>query len=360
MRSGWMGAMAVVGAVGCGGTTPETVKTAKVDAKPSEARAVAREVATVIDEARVATPAEEAQDRAVPAEAVVVNPVASMPYTPPAPFTDAERKARFPRGKLGDARTKNREGLALRAAGDAVGAKAAYAAALGLSPRFAPARYNLACELARAGDKDGALQELETLLRLATPDARLFLGRARFDADFDGVREDARFKGLVGQVRFDATRPVAEQVCADPGRIADLIDPRRGVEVYVETEDASDRGLAEDYQIHVTGKEAFDQVSRVMSSLAWGACSDEDFELTGTLKTYRLASAKETKTCLGFAEQMEWSSQYLACFVNEDGWKLASIAMFPDGPLGEDYETGLWRKARAAKERGYQNFGVAP
>lgn len=357
MRDVWV-VLGVVGALGCGGTSSETVKPETVNGAKPEAPRAEREVPKVLDEARVAAPADEGSDHVVAIEPVAV--VASAPYSPPPPFSDAERKAQFPRGKLAEARTKNREGLALRAADDAAGAKAAYAAALVLSPRFAPARYNLACELARGGDKDGALRELETLIRLATPDARLFVARARFDADFDSVREDARMQGLVGQVRFDPSRPVTEQVCADPGRVADLIDPRRGVEVFVETEDASDRGLAQSYEVHVAGKEAFDKVSGVMSALAWGACTDEDYGMTGTLKTYRLASAKEPKTCLGFAEQTEWSSQYLACFVNDGGWKLASIAMFPDGPLSEEYEGGLWRKARAAKDRGYQNFGLTP
>jgi len=347
-----IGVVGVVVVLGCG-TTPKVVEVAPVSRSSME-----RDV--VLDEQRVAEPADEVADRAVAPEVVEVPVDVGAPYVAPVPFTDAERKARFPRGKLGEARAKNREGLRLRVAGDAAGARAAYAEAVTLSPRFAPARYNLACELARAGDRDGALRELETLARLATPDARLFVARARFDEDFDGLREDARFRGLVALVRFDASRPVMEQYCADPGRIADLIDARRGVEVYVETESAAEEVKAESYEVHATGKGAFDQVAKVLGAMSWSACADDDLGMTGTLKTYRLAAAKTQETCLAFEEQAEWTSQYLACFVNDGGWKLASIAMFPDGPLSEDFEFRLKQKARAAKDRGYRNFGVAP
>lgn len=352
MRKIWWSVAMWMAAAGCS-SVPKTVGGTH---EPVVAHPVAPVMPVIIDDAQVAAPAEsESVEHVVEPEPAIT---AVGAYVAPAPFSEAERKAKFPRGNLGDARTKNREGLARRAADDAGGAKAAYAEALSLSPRFAPARYNLACELAREGNKEAALGELETLLRLATPDARLFVARARLDPDFASVREDPRFRGLVGQVRFDPTRPVAEQYCADPGRIADLIDEQRGVEIYVETESANEEKAIENFELRATGKEAFDRVARVMSELVWYACAEDDMGLTGTLKSYRLASAKDKQTCLAFEGQMEWSSQFLACFVNEDGWKLASISMFPDGPLNDTWEYSLKQRARAAKDRGYRNFGV--
>jgi hypothetical protein len=302
--------------------------------------------------------------RAEPPAADAPIPLAAPEITPPTaplppPFSAKERAERFPRGDLAAARAKNREGLSLRQAGDHGGALTAYEAALALSPRFVPARYNRACELALLeGDARGrALDELETLLRMDTADARLFVSRARFDPDFDAVRGDPRFAALVGRVAFDPNLGVAAQHCVDPGRLGSLIDPERGVELVVETESADDSVTPVSFEEHATGRAAFDRVMWIMGETEWMVCgADAGWE--GSLVGYRLARAKEPRKCLALAGEAEWTSQFLACFARDGGeWRLASLAMWPDGPISEDV-AHQWRLAAlAARDRGWARFG---
>lgn len=343
--------LAVLALGGCGGPAPVPSAAPAPVPGPSSAPPPA----APLDESTLAQPP-EVEEEPPPAQA----PPAPAAYAPPPPFSPAERAERFPRGDLAAARARNREGLARRAAGDAPGALAAYEEALTLSPRYVPARYNRACELARLGGEhvSAALDELETLLRLGTKDARLFVARGRFDADFDAVREEPRFEAITGSVAFDPAAAFGRQFCRDPGRVGSLIDLDRGFQLYVETETAHEDGVTLDIYAHVTGKEAYDQAIRTVGEVASYVC-DPNIEYPGNLGTFRLARAGGATKCLTLRGEAEWTSQFELCLVQHDGtWRLASVAEWPDGPIDERVMRDQAASARSAKETGLARFGV--
>jgi hypothetical protein len=95
-----------------------------------------------------------------------------------------------------EAKRLNAAGYAARKSGDHEKALALYAEALTHNPDDATARYNLACELALAGQEKEALAALTYLYKLGTPEAQKLLAAARDDADFTSLRDLGQFVRL--------------------------------------------------------------------------------------------------------------------------------------------------------------------
>ncbi|MFO0748278.1 MAG: hypothetical protein U1F43_21840 [Myxococcota bacterium] len=297
-----------------------------------------------------------------PVVAVAPNaPVAASAYAPPAPLSDAERRERYPVGDVVQARALNRSGYAKRQAGDAAGARADYEAALAASPRYAPARYNLACELARTGQADlreRAVLLIEDLVRIGTPQARTFVARTRFDEDLASLAADPRLAALAGTVRFDEAQPFARQMCEDRGRIGALVDPQKGFVEYLETESPSESFPTYHLTRRVSGKAAFDEALALIGQVALSACPTEGMDVrSGSLHTFRLAGDARDVVCMTSHGEAEWSSQALLCVVHEpQGWRIATFSQFPDGPIIVE---PMMAEAREAKRQGLALFGRA-
>ncbi len=160
--------------------------------------------------------------------------VAQFTAVPPRLTDDAARTRDFPAGDVARARVLNDAGLAARKARKP--ALELYAAAVVASPSFVPARYNLACEQARAGKTDDAIASLEALHRLGTRETRKYLSLARTDADFEPIRRDPRFAALAAPFVVDWQKPILAQLCADFGRVGSIVDPNVAVHVMTEYE----------------------------------------------------------------------------------------------------------------------------
>jgi len=286
-------------------------------------------------------------------------PLTIASYTAPSALGPSERSKRFPRGDRAAAREANKKGLALRASGDHAGARAAYQEGVTASPSHVAVRYNLACELALdPAAHDLAIAQLEELLRVGTPEARAFVSRARFDVDFAALHDDARFQAIVGSVHYDPAEPFGPQLCNDPGRIGSLIDPDKGYYDSVDQEAGADESPASFVAGVVQGKAAYDAAlsqTRALGSYLCGGWEDP----SGSLVSFKLANATKRDTvCMAFDAQGEWATQFLVCVANQpEGWRLASMAEFPTGPIGEEAMLAYRNNARAARDRGLALFG---
>jgi tetratricopeptide (TPR) repeat protein len=72
-----------------------------------------------------------------------------------------------------------------------------------LVPGEPTARYNLACSLALLGHREEALESLETAVELGYDDPDHLLG----DEDLASLREEPRFRALVGRLTDGVARP---------------------------------------------------------------------------------------------------------------------------------------------------------
>jgi hypothetical protein len=283
-------------------------------------------------------------------------------YIAPAALSATERTRRYPKGDLAASRDANKRGLERRAAGDKVGALAEYRAAVEASPSYTPARFNLACELATSaepGVRDAAIGHLEDLLRIGSGEAREYVALAAFDEDFKALRDDPRFQAIVGSVRFDPELSF-EQLCTDPGRIASLIDGAKGFVDFVETEATPDGKPAKHEERHVVGKDALKAALAQLKELSTYLCAAErDPEMTGSLFTYKLARAGDKDpVCLAYDHSMEWSEQFLVCLARQpDGFRIASMATFPTGPIEPAAMAPVMKRVRSARDKGLALFG---
>lgn len=134
-----------------------------------------------------------------------VQPAAVQPPAPPPataeslvppPLSQDERVARFRAGNGKLAARLNNEGLVLRK-NKKPGVMDKYRAAIEADPSFPWARFNLACELALAGQKDEAMDQLRELFRMETADADYALLKSEADRDLVSLRGDPRLLALL-------------------------------------------------------------------------------------------------------------------------------------------------------------------
>jgi tetratricopeptide (TPR) repeat protein len=74
-------------------------------------------------------------------------------------------------------------------------AEAAYRKANELDPNYGTAYYNLACFESMRNNPDAAFEHLRRAAQLP----EFSLTRARLDPDFEWIRDDPRFKEIVGE-----------------------------------------------------------------------------------------------------------------------------------------------------------------
>jgi hypothetical protein len=180
----------------------------------------AKSDAAAAGEVKAATPGEE-KPAAKPAVALDIPPLDLKPVA---------------KKKMARARELNAEGLKLHRAKDYAGAQAKFNAALAEDPGHILARYNLACALHLAGERERAFAILEEFKKNGCPACLGRLVRARKDEDFEASWEDAAFLALT-EAELEAGS-ITEKAAAfarafnggDWAGAEALFDPRRSVE----------------------------------------------------------------------------------------------------------------------------------
>lgn len=240
-----------------------------------------------------------------------------------------------------DASALNRQGLAARKGGDAVKATALYREAIGADPRYAPARYNLACELARARDADGAMAQLDALLAMGTPDARRFAAVARHDSDFAPISKDPRFLRLQRSFDLDLKRPILAQLCADPARLVDVVDPKLGLITWRDVQDVASDGPGVTQARTLTGGRARAAAAKLFEDgelcEAGKVASDED-GCSGVADKVLVAPRDAGLVCFERQGCMEWSTNDEVCFgrTKTGRWALVFVSQTDSGVLVGD------------------------
>jgi tetratricopeptide (TPR) repeat protein len=87
------------------------------------------------------------------------------------------------------------QGIALHNLGRYEEASKSHNKAIEINPKYAGAWYNVACANSILGNIDAAIENLQTAINL---DAK-YREMAKTDADFDNIRNDARFQALINQ-----------------------------------------------------------------------------------------------------------------------------------------------------------------
>lgn len=169
-------------------------------------------VATTPARPRIARPARRAAQALEPPRSVTTETLA--PAAVPAPADPAEL-----------ARLRRAAADASLAEGDEAAALAALREAVGLDPRSAWARFDLARLLERRGDRTAARTTIEEGLAAAPADAEMAYAAALY---FAGIDEDARARSTLaqiertrwseGMVRLDTRLHVAERLATARGR----------------------------------------------------------------------------------------------------------------------------------------------
>lgn len=257
-------------------------------------------------------------------------------------------------GDEAQARALNKEGLALRKAGDHAGAREKYQAAVKADASFVPARYNLSCEVALAGEADQALRGLEELLAMTSPEAWRFVAHAQADEDFVSLREAPRFLALQRAVRLEDNEPAIAQLCAKRRRLAGVVDEGRGLLHYKETEEGPDGETPATQQTQLLkGARAHEVLEGFLGPMStWcNDCAEEpeaDFTPLGTRAGHR---------CVRCDVEGEWGSAYELCFVRDAGaWKVAVASEYPTGPLAGEFLQAIQKNVARAREKGLARF----
>jgi len=288
-----------------------------------------------------------------------VGGAAAADYDVPKALPAAERAKQYPTGDLATAKKHNAKGLALRETGDGAGALASYKAAVATSPSYAPGHYNYACELAIAGQLDAAVEQLEHLLRLGTPEARLFAARAQFEEDFLRLADDPRFVAIGASFTVDPGAPLLAQVCADPARLAALVDGTRGFGHYLESESAVDESQAVKEGGPLRPAAALRFLRELMGPEGmWcegGKARRRSEECDRDLEELPLSAAP---ACFQRHGCMEWTEQQELCILADAGmYRVAFAARWPDGPIDPAVRAETERALAAERTKALAVYG---
>jgi hypothetical protein len=150
-------------------------------------------------------------------------------YTVPAALSSSAVKSQYPKGNIKKARKFNKEGYRARKKDNTPAAVEGYEKAVAASPSYVPSRFNLACELARDGNADASIAQLEHLFRIGNKEARKYLSKTRLDTDFDSIRNDPRMKVIANEFVVDFSQGILKQLCADYGKVGSLVDNKLGL-----------------------------------------------------------------------------------------------------------------------------------
>lgn len=162
---------------------------------------------------------------------------------------------------------------------------------------------------------------------------------------------------LAADGTIDPAQSFAAQACADPSRVASLIDAKRGVRFSIEEEAAIDRKASRKVGT-AKGKDAEKRLTALFADDLWcfrGYEADEPLGVPGTMdctsdmpvKEPLLSDVKDDVVCFHRDQCNEWSSQGDLCLVRDGAaWRVAFYAIYPTGPIDpEEY------RERAARQR---------
>lgn len=140
----------------------------------------------------------------------------------PVPALELIARCDVPRREI--AQAFNEGGLVRHRAADYAGSAASFTDALIADPSSLPARFNLACALARLGQGEAALSELAQLAR-AGDAARTWLRRVRTDPDLDPLLRHEELPGLLSGEWSGAGRPMLTSRLAPPAPAGPIWEP---------------------------------------------------------------------------------------------------------------------------------------
>jgi len=306
--------------------------------------------------------AEDNEEAAAPAADKA--PEAAAPsYTIPSALKSKEVKAEYSTKKMRKAKKANTAGYKARKADDAAKAIENYKKALELAPGYVGARFNLACEYARAKDADAAIAELEHLFRIGSPEALLRAAKLQVDSDFDPIREDPRIKAITEHFAFDVDKGAFKQMCANRGKMIDAMDKDGFYETFAKRNS---------YPIEAasklrTGGKARTALSKILDVTCENGKIRKD-PMGGNLVLSDTKLSKWTekypKRCVNFStivmpddpdEGGTSSTEGLVCFVRQgEDWIIGVAGMYDLGHGGEA-DTGPGEKKavkKAVKEWG--------
>ncbi|MFO0745983.1 MAG: hypothetical protein U1F43_09950 [Myxococcota bacterium] len=225
------------------------------------------------------------------------------------------------------------------------------------APKLAAAR-----KAAKAGKADAAFAGLDELLTMGGKACRLAADGALVDPAFDKLRKDERMAKLAAGFVVDPAKSLSLQLCADPGRLATLIDAR-GVHWFVETEATPDGAPAGHKKGVAKAADALARLVGFVDSYLW--CYADEGATPGTkdcmggsdVEDPLLADTKDDLWCAHRDECNEWAEQGDLCLARTDaGWRAAFFDRYPTGPIGPEYVEEVQKRAavvRAAAAKAY-------
>lgn len=126
---------------------------------------------------------------------------------------------KIPNNKVAQANRKAKEGIRLNSRKKSAAAVGKFEQALSLDPYNVSAKYNMACALSLLGDAEGAVEALGSLRSWDSSAAQAKFQKARSDADFEPIHNDAAFRRLVGLVRIQLLNGAGDPGLFHVGRI---------------------------------------------------------------------------------------------------------------------------------------------
>jgi hypothetical protein len=268
-------------------------------------------------------------------------------YTVPSALSAKEVKAQYGTKQMRKAKKSNTAGYKARKAEDAAKAIEHYEKALELAPGYVTARFNLACEHARAKDADSAIAEVEHLFRMGTAEALLKAAKLQVDSDFDPIREDPRIKAIGEHFAFDVDKGAFTQMCANRGKMIDAM----GKDGFYETYAQGDGYPIAAASKKRTGGKARTALNKILDFTCEKGKIRKD-EMGGNLVLSDTKLSKWTekypKRCVNFSgivmpdnpDEGTSSTEGLVCFIRQgEDWIIGVAGMYDLGHGGES-DTG--------------------
>lgn len=258
-----------------------------------------------------------------------VVPATVAPKPPPPPTQVFQRPVDTP-AAIATAKKLNSQGLEARRGKNHALALQKYQAAVNAAPGYAPARFNLACELALEGDSDAALNEIEFLSQLNTESAKRFIAVAPLDSDLNTIQKHPRFLKIQTLHRLKPDMPILAQLCSEPWRVKALVHPEKGLHQLIEKEappvdDANAEGVA--VLRHIRNKRRAQEALRKHLSTVCDLLKDNEGQTHEFTKDKPLGVLENKMECAGVELAGEWGAVYEICFVEADGLILVTAIL---------------------------------
>ena len=208
----------------------------------------------------------------------------------------------------------------------------------------------MACEHARFGRATEAIQELEHLLKMGSRDAIAKVAKAHVDSDFDPIRKNPTFSGMMAMFEPDPDKLILKQLCASPGKIVRMVDPKRGLVIHDSYSDGSDEDNSF-FALQLKGNKARRAALTTISpDSSW--CNRRDLERGDHIEVIHdsvLSKWKSKRVRCIRASYMRFQLNRLCFYRTEEGpWRLGLIGEFTSGSdpgMRKDNQRGL-KKAK--------------